>query len=170
MPSKEFQNKICKATSKRRVSLSTDYHSKDFYKYIRQYINIEEKLLAYIVRDLQKGIAKYILGGKKVVLPHLGTLELRKFKRSIKMIDGVVKTNLPINWKATLDLWETDERAYKDRVLIRLNMPYIYRVYYIHTSLRFKNLPFIRFKLSRRLKRALTPLIQDKEIDAFLLK
>lgn len=170
MPSKEFQNKICKATSKRKAALSADYHSKDFYKYIRQYIDIDEKLLAYIVRDLQKGIAKYILEGKQVVLPHLGTLELRKFKRTIKVIDGEIKTNLPINWKATLDLWETDEQAYNDRVLIRLNVPYIYRVYYIHTSFKFKNLPFIKFKLSRRLKRALTPLIQDKEIDAFLLK
>lgn len=170
MPSKEFQNKICKATEKRKTTLVGGYLSADFYRYIKEEIDIDTVLLQNIIGDLNQGIGECLLKGKKVRLPHIGDLELRKFARNITTVNGEVKTNLPINWKATLDLWEKDPKAYEERFLIKLNVPYIYRVYYIHSLSRFKNLPYIKFKLNRGLKRALTSKIQNKEIDAFLLK
>jgi hypothetical protein len=43
-------------------------------------------------------------------LPHrLGRLEVRKNAASITIKDGKVKTNLPIDWDATLKLWFEDE-------------------------------------------------------------
>lgn len=169
MPTKEFQNKVCKANKSRNTTLKYGYATRDFCKYIRSIIDIEDSLLRRILKDLNAGIAECILSGKTVKIPHLGALELRKFNKNIKIEDGKVKTNLPVDWKATLDLWENDKKAYEDKVLIRINVPYIYRVYYIHSLSKFNNIFYIKFKLNRSLKRALTSKIENKEIDAFLL-
>jgi hypothetical protein len=57
-------------------------------------------------------------------------LELRKYDASIKIVDGKVKTNLPIDWDKTLKLWYEDEEAYKQRTLIKMEEKEIYKVHY----------------------------------------
>lgn len=56
-------------------------------------------------------LAEEISKGNVIRLPErMGEIELRKYNSFIRLDDqGKIKTNLPIDWESTMELWYNDE-------------------------------------------------------------
>ena len=84
--------------------------------------------------------------GNDIMFPYnMGRIELRKYFKVIKVVDGKIYTNLPVNWKETLKLWESDNNAYKNRVLIKYDYPELFAVIYNKRHAKFENKSFYQF-------------------------
>ena len=82
-----------------------------------------------------------------------------------------IKTNLPIDWNATLKLWYEDKKAYEDRFLVRMNVPEIYKVFYNKNTANYNNKSFYQFTPNRDLKLGLKHSIKaNSEFDAFITR
>ena len=119
---------------KQKQYYKSDIVSADFYKYYRnQYMKVKSKLinksspyyLSYaqyisiierfniLLRD------KMLYESKEVNLPmRMGSLCIKKAKPKLRLKNNKV-ISLPINWKATNDLWASDEDSYIKKRFIR---------------------------------------------------
>ena len=99
----------------------------------------------------------------------MGKIELRKYKARIKYEDGKVVTNLPIDWKRTLQLWNEDDESRSNKTLIRRETKEVFRIIYNRQSANYNNKTFYQFSASRAVRQALSEKIKNNEIDAFLM-
>ena len=76
-------------------------------------------------------------------------------------------TNLPIDWDRTLKLWSEDEKAYKERTLVKVEEKEIFKVFYNRRNANYENKSFYEFEVNRDLKRRLKQRIKSGAIDAF---
>lgn len=172
----EFRKKVLKVDKPRthRVRNSNGVYSA--YKWIRKnkWLNIGRPVTEHefytIVRQVNNLLAENILSGEDIVLPHrLGTIELRKYDTRISICNGKLVTNLPIDWNRTLKLWSEDEKAYKERTLVKMEEKEIFKVYYNRSNANYENKSFYEFEVNRDLKRRLKQRIKSGAIDAFRL-
>lgn len=170
----EFRKRILKVDKPRLHKIRNSLGIYDAYKYIRKnkWFNIGRPLTEHefysIIRRVNNLLADNLLKGYDIVLPNrMGTLELRKYGADIKFINGKVKTNLPIDWDRTLKLWSEDEKAYKERTLVKMEEKEIFKVFYNRSKANYENKSFIQFKINRDLKKRLKQKIKNKQIDAF---
>lgn len=169
-----FRKSILKVEGPRRHKINNSLGTYDAYKYIRKnkWFDIGRPLKEYefyaIVRSVNNYLAEELLKGKDIILPHrLGKLELRKYDTDISIKNGVIKTNLPIDWDRTLKLWSEDEESYKERTLVKMEEKEIFKVFYNKRTANFSNKSFYTFEVNRDLKRRLKQKIKNKVIDAF---
>lgn len=146
----------------------------DAYKFLRKnkWFNIGRPLTEHefysIIRRVNNYLADSFLRGQDVKFPHrMGQLELRKYNATFDIVNGKVKTNLPIDWDRTLKLWYEDEEAYKERTLVKVEEKEIYRVYYNKQLADYQNMVFYEFKVNRELKRSIKQRIKEGKLDAF---
>ena len=104
---------------------------------------------------------------------YIGKIELRKLKTEVKIAeDGSIINNLPVNWKATRELWAESESAKEKKTKIRYTNEhtegYTFRIFYRTSKANFKNKSIYKMKLNRTLKRQLSQSIFAGRIDAFL--
>ena len=111
-----------------------------------------------------------LLKGNDVKLPcKLGQLEIRKYSPTITTDGKKIKTNLPIDWNATLKLWYEDKQSYEDKFLVRINVPEVYRVVYNKNNANYNNKSFYQFTPNRELKQGLKRSIKENaDFDAFI--
>jgi len=99
----------------------------------------------------------------------MGTLEVRKRLGTVKIVDGKLVNNLPVDWDTTLKLWAEDEESYKNKTIIRLEEDEIFIINYNKRKAIYNNKMFYQFNVNRKLKQRLKELIKNNEIDAFEL-
>lgn len=149
----------------------------DAYKWIRRnkWLNIgqplKEKEFYNIIRGVNDLLADNISNGIEVVFPHrMGKLELRKTIAVIKTdSNGVLKTNLPVDWDKTLKLWCTDKEAYDNKILVKLEEREIFRVFYNRFNCNYRNSSFYEFNINRNIKKRLKQNIKEGILDAYTL-
>lgn len=175
---KEFRRKVQKLNQPRHYTVNNSWGVYDAYKYYRKnkpkdkiYILTESQYFA-IIRKINLLLAEELSNGNDITLPyHMGTIELRKFNGDIRIdSNGKVKTNFPIDWNKTLELWYEDEEAYKDKTLIRLEEKEIFKLYYNKNSANYENKSFYEFIFNKDLRVRLKQKIKEGVIDAPLLK
>ena len=122
----EFISNIKNVSGSRHHNVNGSLGVYDSYKYIRKnkWFNIgrplTEKEFYSIIRTVNNYLAEELSNGKDINLPlKMGKLELRKSKSRISIVDGKIKTNLPIDWSATFKLWYEDEDAKANKILIK---------------------------------------------------
>lgn len=147
----------------------------DIYKMLRKnkWLNIGRPLTEHefytIIRQVNNNIADNIKKGNTIKLPSfMGTFETTKYKPSIKFKNGKLKTNLPVDWNRTLDLWENDKEAFRDKTVLRYELDYIYKLRYNRYEARFKNKTIFQFKFIRTIRQGISKEIQKGNIDAIL--
>lgn len=171
---KEFIKDIKKVNSERKHKVTNSYGSKDAFHYYRK---IKPKDSKYVLTDCQylqiirlinNKLRIELINGNDVLLPEkMGRLELRKYKNNIKFENGKLKTNLPINWNATLKLWY-DNPIYKNKKqLVREENIETYRMFYNKGKANYNNKSFYEFTTNRELKLGLKKNIVLNKIDAF---
>jgi len=149
----------------------------DIYKMLRKHkwLNIGKPMSEHdfyaIIRNVNNSISDKLSCGHKVTLPYqMGVLELVKTKPRIEIKDNKIVTNLPVNWKETLKLWREDEESKKNKVLIRHECKFIYRLHYSKLLCKYINKIFYKFQFNRFLKKDLGKEINNNnKIDAILI-
>lgn len=154
----------------RPAILKSDFNSDHFYKYYKNnYENIvDKKLYGQVCRDFfDIVINQMIYNNESFKLPFgLGSMFIGKKK--YKKFE-----QLPINWKATKELWEKDENAKENKILVKhLNRHsdgYVYRYIWSKKTAIFKNKTIYKFKPSRKNARLLASIAQNpkSKIDFF---
>lgn len=170
----DFRRAVLKIDGPRKHRVNNSNGVYQAYKWIRKnkWLDIGRPLTEHefysIVRQVNNLLADELLKGRDIVLPHrLGRIELRKYNSRISVKDGKVKTNLPIDWDRTLDLWANDEESYKNKTLVRLEEKEIFKVYYNKVKALYNNKAFMEFEVNRDLKRRLKQRIKNGAVDAF---
>ena len=174
MKEQEFLNSVRRIKEPRNHKVRNSYGVYDGYKYYRKtkpkdskYVLSESQYFA-IIRKINELFVEAILSGEDVVLPcRMGRIELRKSTPNIKLENGKVKANLPIDWDKTLKLWYEDEEAYKNKTLVKIEEKEVYKIYYNRGLAEYTNKSFYLFNFNRDLKRRLKTNIKEGVIDAF---
>ena len=173
----EFKKRVRKASIHREHKVRNSVGIYSGYKYYRKnkpkdkkYILTESQYFA-ITRQINNLLADDIVKGIEVKLPHrMGTIEIRKYNKSIRIDEnGNIKTNLPIDWDGTLNLWYEDKESYKNKTLLRLDEHEIYKVLYNKEEANFNNRSFYEFVFNRDLRLRLKHNIKQGIIDALLI-
>ena len=172
----QFRAQILKLSESRNHKVSGSLGVYDAYKWIRKnkWLNIGSPISEHdfysIIRKINNYLANELIKGVDINLPYkLGRLEVRKNIASYTIQNNKVKTNLPVNWDATLKLWYDDKDAYTNKVLIRQDENEIFKVVYNRSKAEYINKSFYQFNLNRDIKRRLKQQIREGKLDAFTL-
>lgn len=161
------------AGKKRIVS---SYGVTDIYRYIRRnkYMSIGEPIpisnFSRIIQAMNLHLIDKFYKGHDIKLPYrLGSIELRKYIARVEFSKGEIQTNLPVNWKATKELWAEDEESRINKTLVRYEEDFIYKILYNKKGAVYKNKLFYMMVFARAFKRGLKPRIKEEGLDSFKL-
>lgn len=127
----------------------------------KDYLDLSHLYLSFLVEK--------ILKGDEVTLPsRMGSIEIRGTKEKIKVDETGNITGLSPNWKKTVELWNKDENAKKNRKLVYNTNEHSantrYRFVWRKSRVLVSNKTLYSLKMSRANKRLLSNLIkQGKE-------
>lgn len=174
MEFEEFIKDIKKVNEERVHKVTNSYGSKDAFKYYRKIKPADSKYVLtdcqylHIIRLINNYLRDQLIEGKDVLLPEkMGRLELRKRINKVKFVDGKLKTNLPVNWNATLKLWYENPICKQKKQLVRQETIETYSIYYNVNKANFNNKSFYEFFTNRDIKVGLKKNIKLNKIDAF---
>jgi len=157
-----------------------DYGIGDYYKYYNKKYNNKTTAVLFnkILTDFNSGIIELVIEHNLIFyIPFLGLeIFIKKDKRKPRIVNGKLVNNVPIDWKATNDLWNKDNEAKEKKILVRYNNShtsgYVFRIYCKKFKSKVKYKSLYKFKPSRKFQRALSTRIKDPNkdnFDAFLL-
>ena len=179
IPSDDFQKfraSIVKLNSNKDFKITHSYGTKQGWRWLKKnkWLNvgqpITENQFGQIIKGVNKILLDKFLKGSDIKFPHrMGRLELRKYTPHIEVKDGRVITNLPINWKRTLQLWHTDKEAKDNKYLVRLETNEIFKILYNKHNAIFKYKQFFNFTPARGVKNIIRNKANNNELDAFML-
>ena len=170
----EFRRKVLKLGEKRNHKVKNSYGVYDAFKYYRKirpkdtkYVLTESQYFS-IIRNVNNLLIENLLQNNDIKFPlRMGLLEVRKRQTNIKIVDGKLVNNLPIDWDRTLKLWYEDEEAYKEKTLVKMEEKEIFKVYYNKQLADYNNQVFYEFNANRELKKRLKQRIKEGKLDAF---
>jgi hypothetical protein len=163
---------------KRLHRVKADYGSGDYYKHFMSETgakHISRILFGEVLREFNSHVRDRIsTKGAEYIMPNrTGKIELRKKKNEVHLGEnGEIINKLPVNWKATRELWATNERAKEKKTKIRYTNEhtggYTFRIFYRTGKANFKNKSIYKMQFNRDMKRQLSRSIFAGRIDAFL--
>ena len=170
----EYKKRIKRVDSPRIHKITGSLGVYQAYKYYRKnrpkekkYVLTESQYFA-IIRQINNLLADDLSVGKEIILPkRMGTIELRKYNTNIRLDEhGNLKTNLPIDWNGTLELWYNDEESRNNKTLLRQENKEVFKIYYNKYSANYNNKSFYEFRCNKDLKQRLKQNIRYGTIDA----
>ena len=170
-----FRREVLKVNKSRVHKVKNSLGVYDAYKWLRKnkWLGMEpisEHDFYAIIRAVNKALAKSFLHLGSINLPlRMGEIILRKYHPSITSQDGKIKTNLPVDWDSTLQLWSEDKESYKKRTLIRLEEKEVFKVLYDKSKALYNNKSFYTLELNRDIKLSLKKQLKNGLLDAFML-
>ena len=170
-----FRREVLKVNKSRVHKVKNSLGVYDAYKWLRKnkWLGMEpisEHDFYAIIRAVNKALAKSFLHLGSIKLPlRMGEIILRKYHPSITSQDGKIKTNLPVDWDSTLQLWSEDKESYKKRTLIRLEEKEVFKVLYDKSKALYNNKSFYTLELNRDIKLSLKKQLKNGLLDAFML-
>lgn len=168
---------------KQKEKYQTDIKTNDFYNhyldsYIREDKKIDKESLYYIpysiyseiLDEINSHIKDLILNERfNFIMPYrMGELEIKKTKPEPYIDEeGNLINTLPIDWKATKDLWEIDKVAKANKKLVRhLNkhtQGYVAKVCYNVSQATYSYKKVYKFIPTRTFVRTLASIMKDPE-------
>lgn len=172
----EFRAKTLKLRGKKNFKITNSYGTKEAWRWVKKnkWLNIGQPITEHdfriIINSLNLFLQDQLLQGHDINLPlNMGRIEVRKYKTHIKIDQEGLKTNMGVDWKRTLELWNDDIEARNNKQLIRVESKEIFKFYYNKQRAKYKNKSFYEFTPTRSFKKRLSDKIKDNEIDAFLI-
>lgn len=169
-----FRREVLKLNGTRKHKVTNSFGVYDAYKWIRkhQWLNIGRPLTEHefygIIRRVNNYLADELANGNDVTFPHnMGRLEIRKNKPNIRINNGNIKTDLPIDWDRTLRLWYEDKESFENKTLIKMEEKEVFKTYFNRMSCDFNNQSFYEFIVNRDIKKRLKQKIKEGGFDAF---
>lgn len=169
---KDFRRRVLKISEKRHHKIKNSLGVQKAFLWCRKNCDFSQKLVEKdfykILRTVNKLLAQEILEGRDVVFPQrMGQLEPRRYETYVKFVDGKLKTTRGVNWKATLELWRTDNEAREDKILVRNEDNTAYKIFYNRARANYNNKSLIQFKPNRELTAELNKRGKEGLVDAF---
>ena len=151
--------------------INGSYGAYDYFKYHKHnrpkeksYYKITEGQFYKLLRAVNQYLADLLIKEGSLDLPMgLGKLTVVHYEPELKIVDGKLKTGLPINWDATLKLWYSDKDAEKKKCLVRREGNIMHYIRYSKSAV-FKNSIFYEFFPMKKVRKAL--LKHTMEADA----
>ena len=173
----EFRKRIVRAEEKKHhFKVTNSNGTKEAWRWIKKnkWLDlgqpITELQLGKIIKAINNTLQDQLLDGKDVTFPNrMGRLEIRKFQAKIEYTDNKVITNLPVDWKRTIELWWEDVESFDTKALVRYETLTRFAIYYNKSLANFENKSFYRFVPIRPLKKRLKDKIIHEGFDALLL-
>ena len=111
-----FRKIVLKLHDNRKHKVKNSYGVYDAFKYYRKirpkdtkYVLTESQYFS-IIRNINNLLIENLLHNNDIKFPlRMGMLEVRKRQTNIKIVDGKLVDNLPIDWDRTLKLCAEDE-------------------------------------------------------------
>lgn len=154
------------------------YGLPDYYRAYKRGGGVLERIaFSRIMKATNKAVVDEVVdSAESFTLPlGMGKIEFRKRKNKAFMTTKGLRSNSPVDWKKTMELWEKDPRAHRNKIKVKLsNMHtarYSYRIKCLGRS--FENREYFMMTYKRSLKRAFAERINtyDKPaIDAYIQK
>lgn len=163
----------------RKHKAKADYGIRDYYKFYKNnYNKVDKEKFSKVIDDFNKEIIKAIIEDNlEYTVPYLNIeISIRKHKRKPTIKNGQLINNVPIDWKATKELWEKDPEAKEKNIRVRFRNShtnnYVFRIYCKKFKCNIRNKSLFKFKPSRIFQRSLSKRIKDPNkdsLDAYLL-
>lgn len=173
---KQYKADVKKVREKRKSKITGSLGVYDAYKWLRKnkWLGLNKPITEHqfytVIRRINRYLTEEFLKGKDIVFPYgMGKITSLKTKPRISFVDGKLKTNLPIDWDRTLELWCTDKKAREKHSLVYLENKYIVYVKYDKSNATYINKSFIKFKVNRDLHCEVKYRINIGKLDAFTL-
>ena len=175
MEEEEFIAKVKNVKGNRTHKVTGSLGVYDAFRWYRKHRPEDRKFVLTdsqyfrIIRSVNMLLREELLQSDDIILPcKMGKLELRRREPVIKRVSGKIKTNLPIDWQATLKLWYEDAECFDKKLTVKANVPKIFKVYYNKSTANYNNKSFYQFTPNRELKVLLKQKIKsDNKFDAF---
>lgn len=131
---------------------------------------VDRYLFAKIIRTVHREIVKELFEGHTIIVPYLkGKFSILKYKLKCGLKDGKVTTNRLINWPETNKLWEENPQLKIDKVHVRFDEPYLYKLKFTkinHTD----NTNIYAFEWVKTISKKLRKAILDGTYDTIELE
>ena len=149
---------------KRNHRVKCDYGLKDYYRHYRKRGGkLSRDKFRDIIYTFNKGLYPLICSfDYEYKLPYrLGSICIIQKNTFVKMVDGVLQTNRPVNYKASLDMWEKDPQTRADNLFVRHEDPYIFNFVYVKKLAVYRNKSIYTLNVNRELKHYLREVIRE---------
>lgn len=166
-----FREEILKLRSHHHHKITNCIGIKDMLKWFTKnkwfgLKEIKEKQLRDIIRNVHLEIVEELFKGNIIVFPWgMGSIYIKKIKTFVDYANGRMITNYPVNWKATLELWEHDLNARKNKTLIRFDDKNSFKFVYAKLKASYKNRLYYSIAFNRKLKLRLKDIVLTKRFD-----
>ena len=152
----EQQSKIGYKKKGTKHQIKTDLKIVDSFYWYRKHggnMSVDLKLYRKIIGEVNKHIAEQITLGMPIDLPkNFGRLVQRKMRKGLKIENGKVVIDYPIDWGETKKLWREDANAFRDKILIKLPVDWNYYIIWEKSKAKFKYKSLYSFKPARSIK------------------
>lgn len=155
--------------------IPSHYGMKDYYKYYKANSEkpVDNKTYCKVIDIFNSELVKLIINEEvsytPIMLQHIITI--RKIKKVPLIKDGKLVNTLPINYKETRQLWDTNPEAKENKILIRyLNTHtsrHVFRIKALKRGNKYKNKVYYLFKPCRAFQRDLAKRILDEDQRSF---
>lgn len=152
-----------------------EYGRTAMYSLYRKVANnpVDKSVHSSVLNDFNKEISKAIMEeAYEYLLPfRLGTLRIKKYKAHYKIDEetGKIAGNLPVNWKATNELWANNPEAKEAKKMVyhtnEHSNGYQYKWNFSNYRSNCPNKSAYCFVPSRTNKRTLAALIKDEDFE-----
>lgn len=167
--------------------LKIDFGIPDYFKFYKnKYIkNNIDSLNDYNISSVEYNeiISDYNQEIKYLILNHnydfklpfqLGVIGIRKYKPTIKVENGkIITNNLPVNPRATRQLWDSNPEAKAKGITIRYTNKhtdgYVFTLKYFKSNAKYKNKSIYRITFKREFQREVSVRAKEGSLDAFIL-
>lgn len=155
--------------------IPTHFGMKDYYSYYSKNYEHEvtRKVYSDVIDDFNKGIVDLMLH-KNIDFDFTSlamTLTIRKNKMVPRLKDGKLVNRVPVDYKATKDLWAINEEAREKKILVRYTNTrtdkYIYGIKIVKKNKSNPNNTYYTFKPCREFQRSLAKRIMDDDLESF---
>jgi hypothetical protein len=142
------------------------YGITDIYKdYKKDGGKVDKKTFRKVLNSINKALFHLILyEGFDFKIPYrLGNFVIY-LKKNIPKLDengNLKKNSLPVNWKETLQLWEENEEARREKKLIYYTNKYIGKLYWDKRTCMVKNQRFFDFRLMKQNRSKMAEFLRE---------
>lgn len=167
-----FRRRVLKLSEKRNHKIKNSIGIKEALSWCRNNNMFKKRVsnleFCKIIRTVNNLMASELLESRDVKFPQqMGQLEVRKFPIYVKFVDGELKTNRKVDWKATLELWRTDDEARESKLIVKHEDTERFKIYYNKVVACYNNKTLMQFKPNRELIIAINKKAKEGLIDAF---
>ena len=158
--------------------VKSHYGMTDYYKNYKKTCKnpVDKKTYNAILTEIFTKMGEHVVNNNYTLrFPYnLGSVMILKRTTTTKFDDeGNIITNRPVNYRATLDLWEANPKAKEDKIRIYHENyhsdGYVFFLKYLKKSAIYRNRYVYNMQFARRIKRQLAQNIFQNKIDALTL-